>query len=159
MEEITIKPERKKIAWIALLVFIGGFVLIQFWPRDFTNPPVGQVPQWDSPETRELAERACFDCHSNETEWPWYAYVMPMASMIERDVKQGRRILNFSEWDASCCTEERMDEMAEVVNKGLMPLPYYVILHPEADLTDEERGRLVNGLISTMRRDAPGRED
>ena len=69
----------KKVILIVLIVAVGGFLLIQFVPfgRDHTNPPVVQEPKWDSPATRELAKRACFDCHSNETVWPWYSNIAP----------------------------------------------------------------------------------
>ena len=63
------------------LVVIGivGLVVIQFVPVERPNPPVLREPNWDSPETRALAQRACFDCHSNETTWPWYSQVAPVS--------------------------------------------------------------------------------
>ncbi|MCB0186228.1 MAG: heme-binding domain-containing protein, partial [Caldilineaceae bacterium] len=71
-----------------VIVLIAAIVGIQLLPagvrRD--NPPVVQEPPWDSPETRALAVRACFDCHSNETTWPWYSYIAPMSWMILQDV-------------------------------------------------------------------------
>jgi len=68
--------------WKHLLgVLVGLLVVIQFVPygRAHTNPPVAQEPIWDSPQTRELARRACFDCHSNETMWPWYSNIAPIS--------------------------------------------------------------------------------
>jgi hypothetical protein len=70
--------------------------------------------------------------------------------MIQKDVVEGRAALNFSEWPSDCCTEAEIDTMAETIGKQQMPLPYYLILHPEAQLTDVEQGQLVNGLIATM---------
>lgn len=93
---------------------------------------------------------ACFDCHSNETVWPWYARIVPFGNLLEKDVLNGRKVLNFSEWEQTCCTLALQDEMAATVNKGEMPLPYYLILHPEAELSATERGELVNGLMATM---------
>lgn len=133
---------------IAGIVVVLG--LVQFWPLELSNPPILSEPEWDLARTREIAERACFDCHSNETVWPWYAHIVPTGNLLEKDVLDGRAVLNFSEWAQTCCTEEQRDKMAEVVNTGEMPIPYYVILHPEADLTINERGDLVNGLIETM---------
>src|SRR5215831_3235209 len=80
---------------------IPALVLIQLIPfgREHTNPPVTQEPAWDSPGTRELAKRACFDCHSNETVWPWYSRVAPVSWLTQRDVNGGRRHVNFSEWN------------------------------------------------------------
>jgi hypothetical protein len=56
-----------------------------------------------------------------------------------RDVEEGRKVLNFSEWEATCCREDQMDETAAIINQGKMPLPYYVILHPEAQLSDGKK--------------------
>ena len=74
----------KKIILIIIVVAVGGFLLIQLVPfgRDHTNPPVVQEPNWDSPATRELAQRACFDCHSNETVWPWYSNIAPVSWLV-----------------------------------------------------------------------------
>lgn len=132
---------------VALVV---GFGLLQLVPRNQTNPPRIREPQWDSARTRQLTYRACFDCHSNESVWPWYAKIAPFSMLLEQDVEKGREALNFSEWDVDCCTQAEIDAMAETVNKGQMPLPYYLLLHPEAQLTAVERGQLVNGLIATM---------
>jgi Haem-binding domain len=78
---------------LGLLFLIGAFLLIQLIPygHDHANPPVGAEPAWDSPATRELATAACFDCHSNETEWPWYTSVAPFSWLTQRDVEEGGR--------------------------------------------------------------------
>jgi hypothetical protein len=75
------------------------FAAIQLVPVKRDNPPVVSEPNWDSPQTRALAQRACFDCHSNETVWPWYAHVAPASWLAAHDVHEGRGILNFSDWD------------------------------------------------------------
>ncbi len=121
------------------------FVLIQFIPVDKTNPPVLTEPSWDSPQTRELAQRACFDCHSNETVWPWYAKIAPSSWLLYRDVQGGRDRLNFSEWNS----RTRMGEVAEVIDGGEMPPWYYVIMHPDAKLTAAEKQQLIDGLRTT----------
>src|SRR5690349_11025724 len=88
------RPHRTvmKILWrflkgvgLGLLAITGLFLLIQAVPygRAHTNPPVVSEPHWDSPRTRELAKRACFDCHSNETRWPWYSHVAPMSWVLQ----------------------------------------------------------------------------
>ena len=86
----------KVLAWL-----VGVIVLMQIIPygRTHSNPPVTREPSWDSPRTRELARRACFDCHSNETRWPWYADVAPFSWVVQRDVDIARNVINFSEWD------------------------------------------------------------
>jgi hypothetical protein len=148
----VIKRDISFLKWAALIL-VAGFLLIQLLPygRDYDNPPVIQEPDWDTPATLVLVEQACFDCHSNETEWPWYAYIAPMSWLLARDVEKGREVLNFSEWETgSAAGEAEVEEMVEVISKNQMPLPYYVILHPEADLTDAEKGQLINGLIATL---------
>ncbi len=108
-----------------------------------TNPPVVQEPVWDSLETRALAVRACYDCHSNETKWPWYARATPAGWLIAHDVNEGRAELNFSEWGTS---GEEGEEMAETIIEGEMPLWFYVPLHPKAWLSEAEKQQLVQGL-------------
>ena len=124
--------------------------LLTFIHPGYDNPPVGQEPNWDSPETRSLVERACFDCHSNETKWPWYSYVFPMSEIIRGDVEKGREVLNFSEWEAGRGDEAAPEQIVDTISKDQMPLPYYLILHPEAQLTDAEKGQLINGLIASI---------
>jgi len=89
----------KRLIVIVVVLAILGFIAIQFIPVDRTNPPVTREIAWNSPETRALAQRACFDCHSNETVWPAYAYVAPISLMLAEHVAYGRDQLNFSEWD------------------------------------------------------------
>src|SRR5690348_13788870 len=85
---------------IGLAVVIGLFALMQLVPygRDHTNPPVLKEPPWDSPATRELAVRACFDCHSHQTKWPWYSHVAPFSWVVQHNVDTARTVLNFSDW-------------------------------------------------------------
>lgn len=135
------------VGTVALAVAV--FLLAQLVPygRDHSNPPVLAEPEWDSPRTRELAERACFDCHSNETEWPWYSHIAPNSWMVQRDVDRGRDELNYSEFgDAS----DEASESAETVLDGEMPPWYYELAHQEARLSDSERDELVQGLIRTF---------
>lgn len=139
----------KKTIWTAVIV-LGIFLLIAvFMPigRDHTNPPVVQEPNWDNPQTRELAKRACFDCHSNETVWPWYSNLNPVAWMLQDHVNEGREALNFSEWNREF---DDVDEIGEVIREGAMPLPNYLPLHPEARLTSQEKELLIQGLMATI---------
>jgi mono/diheme cytochrome c family protein len=125
------------------------FVAAQWlhYGRNHTNPRVVREPAWDTPRTRELTARACFDCHSNETRWPWYSNVAPVSWLVQRDVDEGREEVNFSEWGTSL---EESGEPAEAVAEGEMPPWYYTPLHPEARLTPEERQALVRGLEATF---------
>jgi hypothetical protein len=108
---------------------------------------VTKEPAWDSPRTRELAVRACFDCHSNETKWPWYASVAPISWRVQDHVDEGREKLNFSEWDRP---QEEAEEAAEVVAEGEMPLWDYLLVHAEARLTADEKRALADGLAATL---------
>ena len=134
---------KKKIIFsiLGLLVF---FIIIQLIPfgRQHSNPPVIQEPKWDSPQTRELAQRACFDCHSNETVWLWYSNIAPVSWLVQRDVNEGREKLNFSDWGRA----REKDEIIEVIQEGEMPMPIYLIMHPEARLSAAEKEALISGL-------------
>ena len=132
----------------AILGLIVLFVLVQLVPygRNHTNPPVQAEPQWDSPETRALVKRACFDCHSNETVWPWYANIAPFSWVVQRDVDEGRGKLNFSEWNRP----QEADEVIEVIQKGKMPPKMYLLAHPQARLTQAEKERLIRGLQASL---------
>jgi mono/diheme cytochrome c family protein len=139
---------RKVIVWLVIGV-LAIFALVQLVPygRDHSNPAVVAEPQWDSPQTRELAARACFDCHSNETHWPWYSNVAPVSWLIQRDVQEGRRRLNFSEWNQS---QRATNEIGEVISEGEMPPWFYLPLHASARLTPAEKQALVAGLEKTL---------
>jgi len=129
------------------LAFIG----IQFVPygREHINPPVGAEPAWDSPETRVLAKQACFDCHSNETEWPAYSTIAPVSWLVQHDVSEGRAVLNFSEWQRP---QEEAKEAVEEVREGEMPLRLYALMHSHARLSASDRERLARGLERTLSR-------
>lgn len=141
----------KRIIKIAALVGIGGFVLIQLVPygRNHNNPPVVSEPNWDSPQTRELAQRACFDCHSNETVWPWYSNVAPISWLVQHDTDEGRQRLNFSTWNNGGQGREP-GEAVESIAEGQMPMPVYLITHPDARLTSAEKQALMDGLRTTI---------
>ncbi len=126
-----------------LLGVVGLFVLIQLVPmgRDHTNPPVTQDAPWPNPEARALAVRACYDCHSNETKWPWYSNVAPVSWLVAHDVDEGREELNFSEFDKN---QRHLKDAPEEVREKEMPPAIYFPMHPEAKLTDAERAQLLS---------------
>src|SRR5690348_9218550 len=128
---------------------IGIFAALQLIPygRTHENPPVTQEPQWDSPRTRELAVRACFDCHSNETRWPWYANLAPFSWVVQRDVDSAREVVNFSVWNAKY---DLAGWSGHSVRSGTMPPTKYTVAHPEAQLTPAELEELARGLDATM---------
>lgn len=142
----------KRILLVGAVALLAILVLIQAVPygRDHANPTVAAEPEWDHPQTRELFHRACGDCHSNETRWPWYSHVAPVSWLVQNDVEEGREHLNVSEWGQG---EQEADEAAEMVEEGEMPLWFYEPLHPEARLTEQEAERLVRGLEATFGRE------
>ena len=138
---------------IILIVFAAGLVLfglIQLVPfgRNHTNPPVVQEIQWNSPETRALAERACFSCHSNETAWPWYSNIAPSSWLLAMDVAEGRDHMNFSDWGSRPRSAE---EIARQLERGNMPPGRYLALHPEARLSDAEIAQLIAGFRASIK--------
>jgi mono/diheme cytochrome c family protein len=129
---------------------IVGLVVMQFIPygKDHTNPKVIAEPKWDTPQTRELFMRACGDCHSNETKWPWYSNVAPISWAVYRHVEEGREHFNVSVWGLQ--KKNKGDEAAEEVEEGEMPLASYLLAHPEARLTEKETKQLIQGLKNTF---------
>ena len=134
----------RAVRWGATGVVLAA-AAIQLVPygRGHTNPPVLAEPAWDSPQTRMLAVRACFDWHSNETVWPWYSNIAPLSWLVQRDVDEGRRKTNFSE---SNRPQKNARESAETVQKGTMPPWYY----PWARLSPAERHELIQGLAVSV---------
>ena len=140
-----LKPSVRQIG-IAVVVALVAFQALPYG-RNHTNPPVRAEPPWDSTQTRKLAVRACFDCHSNQTAWPWYSNIAPFSWLIQSDVDEGRNKLNYSEWNRP---QKEARESAESVREGEMPPWYYVILHPQAKLSSVERQALIRGLGATF---------
>ncbi len=146
---------KRKAAVVALT---GGLLVglgIQLIPADRRNPAVVREIAWDAPRTGELARRACYDCHSNETVWPWYSSIAPASWLIAKDVDEGREHLNFSEWDGP---NEGLDEVIDMVESGEMPLSRYVVLHRNAALTEPEKTELIRGLRETFAADPPAHD-
>jgi hypothetical protein len=137
----------KRAIGILFLVGVLGLLLIQLVPygRDHTNPKVVAEPPWDSPATRATAVIACFDCHSNQTVWPWYSNIAPMSWLVQRDVDEGRAHLNLSEW-----TPGQGSEAAEKVQANEMPPFRYLLAHPEARLSDADKAAFIQGLRATF---------
>ena len=134
-----------KITGAALLAVALG---IQLVPVDRSNPPVQRTI--DAPEDVErVLRRSCYDCHSNETDWPWYSRVAPASWLVADDVHEAREDMNFSEWpDDPDDATDLIEEIGEQVESGAMPLDSYLWLHPEARLSDEERQLLIDWSLS-----------
>ena len=128
----------------AAAVAIAAAAALQLVPVQRTNPPV--TSEIDAPaDVKQILERSCWDCHSNRTRWPWYSRVAPVSWLVARDVRLGRRELNFSEWPAFDFEEQDdlMAHIAKQVDRGRMPLPIYLTMHADAKLSAADRRRLV----------------
>ncbi len=124
-----------------MAVFVLVFVVFQFIPfSDKSNPPVDKKLEIKVPtKVANIFKKSCYDCHSNETKWPWWSSVAPASWSIIDDVVEGRKALNFSTWNNY--SQKRKDKLKKGIYRtimGPMPLPQYVLLHPNAKLTDKE---------------------
>jgi mono/diheme cytochrome c family protein len=139
---------KKKILYI-LAIGLVLFGLIQLIPigKTYTNPPVVSEPNWNSPATRQMAKDHCFQCHSNETEWPWYSKIAPASWLIAFDVSEGRGKFNFSDWNNN---PTNMKELTEVIQSGEMPPIQYWIFHPSSRLNAQQKTDFIQGLQATL---------
>ena len=129
-----------------LLAGIAFVVVAQFIPVTGANPPVDPtqtvfarmtVPA----EVAGILTRACQDCHSHNTKWPWYSRIAPVSWLVVNDVNEGRRELNFSEWGRYNARRQdrKLKEICEQVERGKMPMPIYTVMHPQAKLTASDQ--------------------
>lgn len=135
-----------KRRWVyALGGLILLFLILQLVPAEpAANPPLEEELAAPAP-VAQLLERACYDCHSFATEWPWYAHVAPTKWLVRDHVAEGRSSLNFTAWNRLSADDRphKLEEVAEEVEEEHMPLRSYLILHPEARLTAADRETLV----------------
>ena len=145
---------KKKLKWI-LVAMIAVFALLQFSNPARTNLPV--VPGGDfsasllpPPQIAALLRAACYDCHSDETKWPWYSRVAPASWLVVSDVNEGRRHLNLSDWPKdSVRAAKKLERMSEELDYREMPPAKYTLIHADARLTDDRRKALLQWLDDT----------
>ncbi len=132
-------------------IVVAVFILIQFGQPDRSNPPIDQsmtieVQAEFTPPVSGLIKASCFDCHSNETRWPWYSYVAPVSWLLANDVKEGRGHLNFSEWGKYPKGKRvlKLGQIYEQVSKGDMPIQKYLYIHADAKLTAADRDSITD---------------
>ena len=135
----------RRILKSAVFAAVLLFVAIQFVQPERTNPPVDPSSTFEavarpSPQVASLVRRACYDCHSHNTVWPWYSRIAPVSWLVADDVNEGRRKLNFSQWNllGAEMSRTRLREACEEVREGGMPLWFYRLMHPEARLSAED---------------------
>ncbi len=120
---------------IFFYLFIIALIGIQFINADRTNPPI--IGNLEAPSVvQNIFRTSCYDCHSNETQWPIYSKIAPISWVIIKDVKNGRKKLNFSSWEKNWTEKQRAlkKEIWDEVNNDNMPPSQYVLLHPNAKL-------------------------
>ena len=128
---------------VIIVATILCFGIIQLIPINRTNPAVVEditAP----PHIKSILKRACYDCHSHETVWPWYSSIAPVSWLLAWDVSEGREELNFSTWNQYSDKKrmKKLKELVEEVEEGEMPPWFYLPLHPEAHLSSEDRQQL-----------------
>ena len=145
---------KEQLAWIISGTALTAFIVLQFLPvwwfvpsTNLSNPPVLSEIRWNAPETAAVMERSCYMCHSNETRLPLYMQIAPLSWMAAQRVNDARTHLNFSEQHAN---QIDAAEIIESIENGVMPPPLYLLLHPEARLSDGEKAQLIAGIRATL---------
>ena len=145
----------KKIIRIIGIGLLVAFIGIQFIRPNQTNPPLD--PKTDfltltqpPAEVAQMIRNTCYDCHSHETKYPWYAQVAPVSWILQNHIVEGREHLNFSKWDTPQALGEGeeeageiLEEIVETIQEGEMPLWDYAMMHPEARLSDTQKNQLI----------------
>jgi len=133
-----------------IVIVLVAFIMIQFFPIDKTNPPA--TPGMDflrikdtPPEIAKIISTSCYDCHSNETKYPWYSSIAPSSWFVKNHIVEGRKHLNFSTFAVYEPKRQahKLEECIEMIQKKEMPLESYYIGHQDAKLTDQQRLELV----------------
>ncbi len=137
----------KRVATVLIIVL----VILQFVPALPESSPEPQATSLLQNEklpenVQSILAKACNDCHSNSSVWPWYAHVAPVSLWIGHHVEEGREHFNLSEWENYEPKKKahKIEELIEMVKEEEMPLPSYTWLHSEAKLTMEERATLIS---------------
>lgn len=141
---------KKKLMW-TIIGICAVLIIIQFFRPDRTNPPINPAESIEADSTVpasviSILRTSCYDCHSNETVWPWYSNVAPASWLVANDVHEGRRMMNFSVWKTYPLSRKvaKVSGIYDQISKGNMPLSKYLLLHPNARLTPEQRDTLLN---------------
>jgi hypothetical protein len=159
----------KKMVFRIILLLLVAFGVIQFIPIDRSNPPVeAEIPA--PPEVQTVLQSACYDCHSNETTWPWYSHIAPISWLVAHDVHAGRDDLNFSTWNRYSTKQqvEKLKETLEEIEEGEMPPWFYLAVHRDIELSARDRDVLKtwargsaapDGPANTSPQNRPGHRD
>ena len=139
-----------------LLAIVILFIAIQFIPS--TQNIDGQESTSDISKTvimpskvHSVLKNACYDCHSNNTDYPWYSKIQPVRLMMDRHVKEGKEELNFSEFGSYSTRSQisKLKGLANSIKDNIMPLSSYKLMHKNANLSDEEKNLIINWALQT----------
>ncbi len=140
----------KRSLRIISISLIGFLILIQFVPNDLPeNTTVNEQDLFETEQLpadiRQLLTKSCYDCHSNQTVYPWYSFIAPMSWLVAKDTRDGREKLNFSEWGSlkKRSKIKSLSEIAEEIESGNMPFPAYLIIHQDAKLDKNDKENLI----------------
>lgn len=140
-----------KIVKIIVLVLLVAFVGIQFIPttrnQSDTVPSTDFMVVHNVPETiQKKLQVSCYDCHSNNTQYPWYNKIQPAAWFLEDHIKEGKAELNFSEWDSlsSRRKSSKLRSIIKQIESGEMPLDSYTLIHKDAKFSEAESEEMIN---------------
>jgi hypothetical protein len=135
----------KKVLKIAIIVLVLVFVIAQFVRPDRSTPPIDNAQVLESnaivpADVKVILQRSCADCHSNATTYPWYSNISPASWWLQSHINDGRHELNFSEWGTYSPKKrnKKMEEVCEQVRSREMPLPSYLWIHRDAQMSDDE---------------------
>jgi hypothetical protein len=141
--------------------------LIQFVPVQHTNPPAPDPVVFADPQAAAIARRACYDCHSNQTVWPWYANVAPVSWYVVHHVDEGREAYNFSDVAGTLANSHQhhhdgedahepitvatlIEHASEHITEGDMPPAYYTLMHNDAVLSEADKATLIAGITQAL---------
>ena len=140
----------KKILRLTFYILLGSFILIQFFRVDMNIAE--EVPATDfvlahedmPQELKDVIHTSCYDCHSNNTNYPWYGHVAPFSWLLDQHIRNGKHEMNFSEYDTLSSRKKIaiLDEICEVVSDSSMPPSNYLMLHSDAILSEEDKEML-----------------
>jgi len=148
---MRLRSDMKRILKWGIVTLGVIFTALQLAQPSRTNPPVKidfLKATAAPPDVAAMFRAACYDCHSDETRWPWYSYIAPVSWQVADDVNHGRRHVNLSEWptDKPDLARKKIEDMSDEIDDGDMPMKKYTLIHKDARLTPEQRDRLTQWL-------------
>ena len=165
-EALLLYRKMKKILKFTLLAFLALAVIIQFIP--VTVPENSEDLSDDLLQTSILPEEvtyilktSCYDCHSMQTNYPWYSHLAPASWLVIKDVNDGREELNFTEWNSLSKRKQLklLNDIAEIVEAKEMPMPIYTVIHRNAILDETDISLVVNWAMTTAEEMLEGNDD